>query len=249
MKPGTPFAALLLLPLLCGCAARPAYFGRDSRLLRENGEQYWEASAAAPSYLRARMLRRRGAEAEDAIRYDGTLALDPGAPVVMVSTFTVEEGSSATIRFELNAGVAGELARSGRATAYSPGSVAVVVSCARGECTADAAPLEISMEGRIVLKARKLRKPRRPKTAAQRALARDVECTALHDRLRILEEADSSGPAAAAGAARTRARLRAESAEREYARRGCAVWLEDRGGAEAAERRVRLSRWTSLRRD
>jgi hypothetical protein len=242
MRLWTRAAPLLLLPLTAGCAARPAYFGSGARLHGEGGGSYWEESVKSPPYLQARMRRPRGAPAPAATLYEGALSLVSVAPGVVRSTFSVAEGSSASFHYDFNSGVERALRKSGEAVVYSPGALDVVVACARGECRAAAAPSVIGADGTVALTARTIRDPalrarikkRAAKTAARADLRRDDECAILHERLRSFHDGGSAPEL---------------KARREYDEKGCDAWLEARGGVGAAQRRVRLSQWTSLRGD
>lgn len=227
---------LLLLPPFAGCAARPAYFGDDARLLRQNGAQYWEASAETASYLRVRMRRRR-VQAAEATEYAGTLSLASSAPVVMRSTFTLAEGASASFHYDFNDRVDDESAQSGKTLGFIPAALDVVVACAQGKCWADSKLLDISPEGRVELKAATLlagdrgaRKGGDARDSAAEALVRDGECAALHDRLNSLRDRDASSG----------------KVRRDYEEKGCAAWLEEHGGVGAAWRRVRVAKWTTI---
>ena len=241
-------APLLLLLFFSGCAARPAYFGNDARVLRENGGKYWEASAKAAPYLQVRMRRRLGSPAPEAIEYAGTLVLGSSAPAVMRSTFTLAEGASASFHYDLNAHVARESERSGLTSSYFPGALDVVVACARGLCRADSKPLEISPEGWIALKSKKIRDEERAAlAAASESLRKDNECAILHDSLRSLHDRDASIRSFTAKFGEAETRAMGNRVQRNYAAKDCAAWLDERGGVGAAWRRVRVSQWTSFR--
>ena len=252
MKLSQWIVPLLLLSTFGGCAARPAYFGNDARLLRDSEASYWEAAAETPAYLQVRMLRRRpapGRESEsEATEYAGTLNLASTAPTVMRSTFTLAEGASASFHFDFNARSTGEAAQSGQVLSYIPGAADVVVQCAQGKCWADAKPVMISPEGRIALKTKRMRIVARAATAAvSEALKKDNECAILHDSLRSLHDQDASIRSFTAKFGEAETRAMAKRVERSYAAKGCAAWLDEHGGVGAAWRRVRVAQWTSFK--
>lgn len=255
MKPWSCAGPILFLLTFAGCAAtRPIYFGADARTLHEYGADYWEGSVQAPSYLQVRMRRRLEAPLESAV-YTGTLSLASIAPEVMRSTFAFAEGGSASFHYDFNAHVARELAESGRTSSYFPGTLDVVVACAQGKCWIDSKPLEISPEGGVGLESKAILIEMRPapktgrtaKAAASESLTKDNECAILHDSLKSLRERDASIRSFTARFGDAETRAMAERVGRNYARKGCAAWLEERGGIGAAWRRVRVSQWTSLR--
>ncbi|HXT01357.1 MAG TPA: hypothetical protein VN915_11825 [Elusimicrobiota bacterium] len=241
MKPWSLLVSICLLAA-AGCAERPAYFGSAARVTRENGASYWEAPAMSPPYMRVRMRRPARAPRPVPAVYEGALTLRSISPAVLRSSFTVAEGSSASLHFDLNP----------RATAvrYEPGALDVVVACARGECRASSTPAPIWDDGTVALKLKRPARRRGEKRAASRKAAdagalaaaadlrEDGECAAL----------DQTVSAAAARTAKTgEGETRTERAARNrYVAEGCAAWLDAHGGAAAARRRVRLSRWTSL---
>jgi hypothetical protein len=225
MKTFESTAALCLAALVSGCAVRPAYFGNDARVLRENGASFWEAPAKSPSYLQVSMRRRVRDPERDrafpAIEYAGTLRLTSGAPTVMVSTFTLTEGGSTSFHYDFP-------------NRYLPSAADVVVVCAAGMCRADSRPPAISPEGRLELKTRKVRtEARAPGAPDPGSLKMDKQCAILHDGLSGLRDQDAA----------------AKRVERNYAALGCAAWLDEHGGVGAAWRRVRVAQWTSFRRD
>ncbi len=221
MKKSQAIVPLLLLSF-CACAERPAYFGTDARVLLENGANYWEASARAPSYLQVRMRRRKipGNPAEEAIEYAGTLSLDSSAPAVMRSSFTLSEGASATFHYAFN-----DPSRSGQNVDYFPGARWTSSSrAARGRCWADSKPLQISPEGRIALKSRKRRnEARAAAAAASEELKKDNECAILHDSLRSLHDRDASIRAFTAKFGAAESRAMANRVQGNYAAKACAA--------------------------
>jgi hypothetical protein len=172
----------------------------------------------------------------------------------MRSTFTMTEGASASFHFDFNSDVARELARSGRTFSYFPDTLDVVVVCAQGACGAQSKPLEISPQGNVELKSMPIivetRAPARSggsAKAAAESLAKDNECAILHDSLESLRERDASIRSFTAKYGEAETSAMARRVQRSYARKGCAAWLEERGGVGAAWRRVRVSQWTTLR--
>lgn len=240
MKPWKLAVSLFALAAFAGCAERPAYFGSAARVAREHGTAYWEAPALAPAYAPVRMRRpTRAAKGAPAV-YEGAMTLRSISPAVLHSSFTVVEGSSATLRFEFNA--------AGSPVRYEPAALTVVVACARAQCRVSSAPAPIWDDGTVTLK----KKPRRrvDKRSASRkaadagaleaaqALRKDGECAELDQVL-----ASVNVRLEATGEKETTA----ERAERgRFIKEGCEAWLSSRGGAAAARRRIRLSQWTSL---
>ena len=243
MKTSLSIIPLLLLSF-SACAERPAYFGTDARVLPENGANYWEASADAPSYLRVRMRRRQapGNPAPVATEYAGTLSLSSIAPAVMQSSFTLSEGASAAFHYDFNSPSA-----PGQSSNYFPVALDVVVSCAKGKCWADSKLVKISPEGRIALKSRKLRsEARAAASAVSEALKKDNECAILHDSLRSLHDHDASIRAFTAKFGEAETRAMAKRVEGSYEAKACAAWLDQHGGVGAAWRRVRVAQWTRI---
>jgi hypothetical protein len=256
MKSWRSIGPLLLLLPFGGCAeTRPVYFGADARSIHENGADYWEGAAQAPSYLQVRMRRRRQAPELDATVYTGTLSLHSIAAAVMRSTFTMTEGASASFHYDFNVNVARELAQSGRTSSYFPDALDVVVVCAQGTCGADSKPLEISPQGTVELRSMpiliEMRAPPSSsgsvKAAAAESLAKDNECAILHDSLKSLRERDASIRSFIARYGDAETGAMAKRVRRNYTRKGCAAWLEERGGVGAAWRRVRVSQWMTSR--
>jgi hypothetical protein len=243
MKTSQAIIPLLLLSF-SACAERPAYFGRDARVLLENGANYWEASANEPPYLQVRLRRRiiPGNPASEATEYAGTLSLGSIAPVVMRSAFTLSEGASETFHYAFNS----SSAQSGQSSNYFPDAVDVVVTCGKGRCRADSKPLKISPDGRIALKSRRLRNEARAAASASEALKKDNECAILHDSLRSLHDHDASIRAFTAKYGEAETRAMAKRVQGNYEAKACAAWLDGHGGVGAAWRRVRVAQWTSF---
>jgi hypothetical protein len=250
MKPSNAISLLLLLAF-SGCAARPAYFGDEARVVGENGARYWEAAARTPSYLQVRMRRLRPeagrSSAPEATEYAGTLSLGSSAPAVLRSTFTLAEGASASFHYDFNAPASRDSGRSGRAFRYFPGGLDVVVACAQGKCWADSEPLKISPEGWIALKSKKL--ARGAGAGLSESLKKDNECAILHDSLLSLRGLDASIRAFTARFGEAETRAMAKRVQGNYAAQDCAAWLDEHGGVGAAWRRVRVAQWTSFRGD
>jgi hypothetical protein len=243
MNPWKIVVSTALLANFAGCAARPAYFGSGARVVQENGAAYWEAAALTPAYLQVRMRRPRRAVAGAPDVYEGTISLRSIDAIVLRSSFTLAEGSSATFHYEFNS-------RPAAAVRYDPGALDVVVACARGACRAAAKHAPIAEDGTIALKKRRRLRPEKRAAAttadsgalaAGAALRKDGECATLDDALKAARTR-----IAQAGGGETREE---QTARNRFIGQGCAVWLDEHGGAGAARRRLRLSQWTSLRGD